>query len=206
MAFTLPKLEYEYDALAPFIDARTMEIHHSKHHQAYTDNFNKAFEKYPGFLKKTAEEILIDLEKIPEEIRTAVRNNSGGFYNHSLFFSILAGDKEKRDFKGEIAERIIAEFEDFDKFKLLLSDCAMKRFGSGWAWLVYNPILKKLEVYSTANQDCPLSEGRISLMCIDVWEHAFYLKYQNRRKDYVDAIWNVFNWKKINELYLKAIA
>jgi len=100
MAFTLPKLEYEYDALAPFIDARTMEIHHSKHHQAYTDNFNKAFEKYPGFLKKTAEEILIDLEKIPEEIRTAVRNNSGGFYNHSLFFSILAGDKEKRDFKG----------------------------------------------------------------------------------------------------------
>lgn len=205
MTFTLPKLAYKYDALEPFIDAKTMEIHHSKHHQAYTDNFNKAFEKYPGFLKKTAEEILIDLSKIPEEIRTAVKNNGGGFYNHSLFFDVLSGDEKERKFEGKIAEAIEDVFDGYDKFKEMLSDLAMKRFGSGWAWLVYNPIVKKLEIYSTANQDCPLSEGKIPLMCIDIWEHAYYLKYQNRRKEYVDAIWNVFNWKKINELYEKAL-
>ena len=202
MVFTLPKLEYAYDALEPVIDAKTMEIHHSKHHQTYTDNFNKALEGQK-VLGKSAEEILSDLNAIPEAIRVAVRNNGGGFYNHSLFWQILTGDKKKREFKGKIADAIKKDFGSYDKFKELLSDAGMKRFGSGWAWLVVNK--GKLEVYSTANQDCPLSEGKKPLLCIDVWEHSYYLKYQNKRKDYVDSIFNVFNWKKVNELYEMAL-
>jgi len=205
MKFELPKLPYKYDSLEPYIDEQTMKIHHDKHHQTYTDNFNKAFEKYPGFLKKSVEEILIDLSKIPEEIRTAVKNNGGGYYNHLLFWQILSGDKKNQKFEGKVAEAVEKQFDGFDNFKILLSDAAMKRFGSGWAWLVYNPILKKLEVYSTSNQDCPLSEGKIPLLLIDVWEHAFYLHYLNKKADYVSAIWNVINWKKVNELYEKAL-
>jgi Fe-Mn family superoxide dismutase len=202
MTFTLPTLKYEYDALEPFIDAKTMEIHHSKHHQTYTDNFNKAIEGHKEFQGKTAEQILSSLTKAPEAIRTSLKNNGGGFYNHSLFFGILTGDKKEREFKGKIAEAIKKEFGSYEKFKEIMSDCAMKRFGSGWAWLVFNPDNERLEILSTANQDCPLSEGKTPLMCIDVWEHSYYLKYQNKRKDYVDNIWNVFNWKKIDELYL----
>lgn len=205
MNFTLPKLKYSYDALEPFIDAKTMEIHHSKHHQTYTDNFNKALEGQKQLEGKSAEWILSNLNSIPEAIRTTIKNNGGGFYNHSLFFSILSGNKKEREFKGKIADAIVKEFGSYDKFKELLSDCAMKRFGSGWAWLVLNKSMGKLEVYSTANQDCPLSEGKIPLICIDVWEHAFYLHYLNRKADYVGSIRNVFNWKSINELYLKAL-
>jgi Fe-Mn family superoxide dismutase len=203
MNFTLPKLKYAYDALEPFIDGKTMEVHHSKHHQTYTDNFNKALEGQKQLEGKSAEWILANLDSIPEAVRTAMKNNGGGFYNHSLFFSILSGNKNEREFKGKIAEAIIRDFGSYDRFKELLSDCAMKRFGSGWAWLVLNK--GNLEIYSTANQDCPLSEGKIPLMCIDVWEHGYYLKFMNKRKDYVDVIWNVFNWENINELYQKAL-
>lgn len=201
MVFTLPELEYAYDSLEPFIDAKTMEIHHSKHHQTYTDNFNKALDGQKELQGKSAEQILSSLSKAPEVIRASVKNNGGGFYNHSLFFSILTGNKKDKEFKGKIAEAIKKEFGSYEKFKELMSDTAMKRFGSGWAWLVFNPDNERLEVYSTANQDCPLSEGKTPLMCIDVWEHVYYLKYQNKRKDYVDNIWNVFNWKKIDEIY-----
>lgn len=203
MTFTLPKLEYAYNALEPVIDSKTMEVHHSKHHQTYTDNFNKALEGQKELEGQSAEWILTNINKVPESIRVAVRNNGGGFYNHSLFFSILTGDKKNQKFVGKIADAIVVQFGSYDTFKEQMSDVAMKRFGSGWAWLVLNK--GKLEIYSTANQDCPLSEGKIPLMCIDVWEHAYYLKFMNKRKDYVDSIWNVFNWKKINELYVSAI-
>jgi len=199
MVFELPKLEYACSSLEPYLDAKTMEIHHSKHHQTYTDNFNRALEENRDLQMKTAEWILKNLDKVPEAIRVAVKNNGGGYYNHCLFFSILTSDKEAQNFSGKVAEAIKKDFGSFDKFKELMSDVAIKRFGSGWAWLVLDN--SKLVITSTANQDCPLSEGKIPLMCIDVWEHAYYLKYQNKRKDYIDAIWNLFNWKKINELY-----
>ena len=197
--FELPKLEYEYGALEPYIDEQTMRIHYTKHHQVYTDNLNKAVQ---GTIleDKNVEEIIKELNKVPESIRIAVRNNGGGYVNHALFWQIL-----KKDVKidGEIEKAIIKKFGSFDKFKEEFSNAAMTQFGSGWAWLVVNK--GQLEIMKTPNQDSPLTEGKIPILCLDVWEHAYYKKYEWRRKEYVDAFFNVINWDKINELYLKSI-
>ena len=201
MAHTLPKLPYAYDALEPDIDARTMEIHHTKHHQAYIDNLNKALEKYPELQEKKVEEMLLDFANIPEDIKVAVRNHGGGHANHSLFWELMTPDKKDREFKGKVADEINKRFSGFEKFKEQFSDAAMKRFGSGWAWLVAHE--GHLEIISTANQDSPLMEGKSPLLGLDVWEHAYYLNYQNKRADYVRAWWNVVNWKKVNEIYEK---
>ena len=205
MTFTLPKLPYTFDALEPFIDAKTMEIHHDNHHQAYVDNLNKALEKYPELQKLKIEELLKKFADLPDELKTAVKNHGGGHFNHSLFWEILSNNKKKKEFNGKIAETTERDFESFDKLKELLNDCAMKRLGSGWAWLVFNPNTTKLEIYSTANQDSPLMEGRIPLLGIDVWEHAFYLKYHNRKAEYVAAFWNIINWQQVEKNYLNAI-
>lgn len=199
--FQLLKLPYKYDALEPFIDTKTMEIHHSKHHQAYVDNANKALEQYPELLKKPVEELLKDLSKIPEEVRVAFRNNGGGVANHNFFWTIMAPNIGKEP-KGEIAKAIEKEFQSFEKFKELFTNAAMTRFGSGWAWLVFNK--GKLELFNLPNQDSPLSEEKIPLLALDVWEHAYYLKYQNRRKEYVDAWWNIVNWKEVDRLFREA--
>ena len=205
MTFTLPKLPYAFDALEPFIDAKTMEIHHDNHHQAYVDNLNKALEKYPELQKLKIDELLKKFADLPDEVKTTVKNHGGGHFNHSLFWEILSNNKKKKEFNGKIAETTERDFESFDKLKELLNDCAMKRFGSGWAWLVFNPNTTKLEIYSTANQDSPLMEGRIPLLGIDVWEHAFYLKYHNRKAEYVAAFWNIINWQQVEKNYLNAI-
>ena len=200
MKHELPKLEYGYGALEPVVDAKTMEIHYSKHHQAYVDNLNKALEGKKELEGKKVEELLKDnLKLVSEDIKTTVRNNGGGHFNHSLFWQILTGDKEKREFNGKIAKEIEKSFGSFDKFKEKMVDFGMKRFGSGWVWFVLNG--KKFEIYSTGNQDCPLMDGKIPLLGIDVWEHAYYFKYQNKRKDYLNSIFNVINWKRVNELY-----
>ena len=199
MVFILPKLNYSYDALEPIIDAKTMEIHHTKHHQTYVDKLNLALEKYPELQKKKVEELLKDLNKVPEDIRTAVRNHGGGHLNHSLFWELMTPDKKDKEFKGKIKEAIEKSFVSFEKFKEDFNNSALARFGSGWAWLVLNK--GKLEICNTANQDSPISEGKIPLFGIDVWEHAYYLKHQSNRKNYVENFWNVVNWKKVNELY-----
>lgn len=203
MKHELPKLQYAYDALEPFMDAKTMEIHYSKHHQTYADKFNAALDKHPELFETKAEELLKDLSEVPEDIRMAVKNNGGGYVNHCFFWSILTGNKKEREMKGKVIDAIKKEFGSFDDFKSKLSDVALNRFGSGWAWLVLNK--GKLEIYSTANQESPISEGKIPLLTIDVWEHSYYLLYQNKRADYVSNIFNVFNWKKVNELYEKGM-
>ena len=192
----LPKLEYEYNALEPHIDEETMRIHHSKHHQAYTNNFNKAIEN-TDLKDKKPEDIIRDLNKVPEDIRTAVRNNGGGYINHKLFWQILKKDVE---FKGEIAEAIKEKFESYEKFKKEFSNAALTQFGSGWAWLVISN--EGLEIVKTGNQDSPLTDGKTPLLCLDVWEHAYYIKYQNKRPEYVENFFSVINWNKVNELYL----
>lgn len=194
MKHELPKLEYEYDALEPYIDAKTMEIHHSKHHQTYVDKLNKALEEYEELQKKTPEELVKDIDKIPEKIRMAVRNHGGGVINHNFFFDILKKDAKVR---GNILMAIEKEFGGFDEFKKVFSESAMGVFGSGWAWLVLNEG-EKLEIVKTANQDSPINIGKIPLLAIDLWEHAYYLRYQNRRADYVSAFFNVINWDKVN--------
>ncbi len=194
MKHELPKLEYEYDALEPYIDAKTMEIHHSKHHQTYVDKLNKALEEYEELQKKTPEELVKDIDKIPEKIRMAVRNHGGGVINHNFFFDILKKDAKVR---GNILMAIEKEFGGFDEFKKVFSESAMGVFGSGWAWLVLNEG-GKLEIVKTANQDSPINIGKIPLLAIDLWEHAYYLRYQNRRADYVSAFFNVINWDKVN--------
>lgn len=200
MKYELPKLPYSFDALEPWIDAKTMEIHHDKHHQTYVDNLNKALEKYPELQEKKVEELLMDnLKIVPEDIKTAIRNHGGGHINHSLFWELMTPDKKKREFKGKIAESIKEQFGGYDKFKELLTDVGMKRFGSGWAWLVLNK--GKLEIYSTPNQDSPILEGKIPLLGIDVWEHSYYVKHMWNRKAYLEDIFNVINWKKVEELY-----
>lgn len=198
--FTLPNLPYLYSALEPFIDAKTMEIHHTKHHQAYIDKLNKALEKYPELQKKTAEQLIKNLDSIPEEIRIAVKNNGGGHVNHGFFWLIL---KKGIKPEGEIIDAIKKNFSSFEKFKEEFSTKAVSLFGSGWCWLVLNKE-KKLEIITTANQDSPLSQGKTPLIAIDVWEHAYYLKYQNRRQEYIDAFWNVINWQTVNQNFLKA--
>ncbi len=199
MVFTLPKLPYAYDALEPYIDARTMEIHYTKHHQAYLDKLNAALEKYPELQKKKAEELLTDLNKIPEEIRMIVRNHGGGYVNHSLFWELLSPKGGK--ISGEISKKIDNAFGNFEEFKKKFTEAALGRFGSGWVWLVLSNGI--LEVMSTGNQDSPLMEGKKPLLGLDVWEHAYYLKYQNKRADYVAAFWNVVHWAKVEEMLRK---
>ncbi len=194
MAFQLPDLPYGFDALEPHVDAKTMEIHHGKHHAGYTAKLNAALENHSELAEKSIEELLMDLDAVPEDIRTAVRNNGGGFYNHSMFWEIMSPDGGGEP-EGELAEAINSAFGGFDGFKEKFSAAAGTRFGSGWAWLVMNN--GELEIMSTANQDCPISEGKTPLMGLDVWEHAYYLNYQNRRPDYVGAWWNVVNWAKV---------
>lgn len=195
MKHELPKLAYNYDALEPHIDAQTMEIHYSKHHQAYVNNLNAALEKHPE-IKMTLEELLLNLDKLPEDIRGAVRNNGGGHYNHTFFWPLL----KKNDGAlphGKIKELIERDFGSFENFKELFSNAAKTRFGSGWAWLLLND-KGKLVVTSTPNQDTPLNEGK-PVLNLDVWEHAYYLKYQNRRPDYVEAFFNVVDWDQVNK-------
>ena len=201
MLQTLPKLPYSYDALEPFIDVKTMEIHHIKHHQTYVDKLNKALEKYPKLQKNSAEDLIKSLDIIPEDIRTAVRNHGGGHVNHSFFWLIL---KKNVECKGEILKAINKKFKGIDNFKKEFSNKAGGLFGSGWCWLVVNNANGELEIMITPNQDSPISQGKIPVLGLDVWEHAYYLKYQNRRQDYVDAFWNIVNWEKVNENYLNA--
>jgi Fe-Mn family superoxide dismutase len=200
--FTLPPLAYAYDALEPHIDARTMELHHTKHHQAYIDNANRALAEFPVWQKKTAEDLLKNLGAVPEQIRLAVRNNVGGHANHSMFWRNL-GPRSGGAPAGPLAAAIDQAFGSFDAFKTRLTDAAMKRFGSGWAWLCVQPG-GALEVHSTANQDSPLGEGLAPVLGLDVWEHAYYLKYQNRRADYVDAFWNVVAWREVEANFAAA--
>ena len=199
--FELPKLGYAYDALEPQIDARTMEIHHTKHHQAYITNANNALAEHPRLRELSAEELMRDLGRVPESIRTTVRNNVGGHLNHVFFWQILA-PRAGGPPKGEIARAIESTFGSFDAFKTQFNDAAMKRFGSGWAWLVAKD--GKLSVTSTPNQDSPLSEGATPILGVDVWEHAYYLHYQNRRADYLAAFWNVVNWDRVAANYAAA--
>ncbi|MDP3991904.1 MAG: superoxide dismutase [Nanoarchaeota archaeon] len=199
MMFNLPKLPYAYDALEPFIDARTMEIHHGKHHQTYVDKLNKALEKYPKLQKNSAEDLIKNLNVIPEDIRTAVRNHGGGHVNHSFFWQIL---KKGIEPKGEILRAINKKW-GIDTFREQFKDAATTLFGSGWAWLVVNS-QGELEIMKTPNQDSPITNNMVPILGIDVWEHSYYLKYQNRRNEYVDAFFQVINWEKVNENYLKA--
>jgi Fe-Mn family superoxide dismutase len=198
MAFTLPPLPYSADALEPHIDKATMEIHHGKHHGAYVTNLNKALESAPDLQNKTIEELLAgNLAAIPEAIKTAVRNNGGGHANHSLFWNLLSA-KGGGAPKGEIENVITATFGGFDGFKEKFNAAATTRFGSGWAWLVKGKD-GKFEILSTANQDSPLMDGKKPILGLDVWEHAYYLKYQNRRPEYIAAWWNVVNWDEANK-------
>lgn len=197
--YTLPELGYDYDALEPFIDARTMEIHHKKHHQAYIDKLNKALDKYPKLQNRPVEELIRNLSMIPEDIRTAVQNHGGGHANHSFFWKILKKDVEP---SGEVLKAINKKFKGIDNFKEHFKDAATTLFGSGWVWLVLNG--KELEIVKTPNQDNPINQGKIPILGLDVWEHTYYLKYQNRRPEYVDAFFNVINWKQVNENFLKA--
>lgn len=209
MIYTLPELGYAFDALEPSIDAKTMEIHYSKHHQAYVDNLNKALTGQSEFIDRPLEWLLGNLEKLPESVRMAVRNHGGGHFNHSLFWKTMTGDEKPRSYEGKnlrIMSEIGKTFGDFDKFKEQFSAVAMSRFGSGWAWLCVDPSAggQGLLVVSTANQDNPLMEGKKPLLGLDVWEHAYYLKYQNRRKDYVDAWWGVINWEEVEKNFSMA--
>jgi Fe-Mn family superoxide dismutase len=197
--FQLPELGYDYAALEPHIDARTMEIHHQKHHGAYTANFNAALEKHTDFHGVSAENILRGFNGLPAEIQGAVRNNGGGFHNHALFWEVLTpgGASEPG---GDLAAAMDADLGSFEAFKEKFGAAAGTRFGSGWAWLVIDPF-GKLQVLSTANQDSPLMSGHSPILGLDVWEHAYYLNYQNRRPDYVKAFWNVVNWDKVAEKF-----
>jgi len=200
--FKLPELGYAYDALEPHIDARTMEIHYTKHHQAYINNLNAALEKHTELQKRSAEELLSNINSVPEDIRTAVRNHGGGFVNHNLFWEIMAPGGSKKP-GGDLAKAIDSTFGSFDSFKEQLTKAAVGRFGSGWGWLVVDKG-GKLAVTSTPNQDSPLMEGQTPILGVDVWEHAYYLHYQYRRPDYVAAWWNVVNWDRVAEKYASA--
>lgn len=197
--FELKPLPYAYDALEPYIDKETMMLHHDKHEKAYIDNLNKALSKYPELFKKGIEGILRDLDSIPEDIRETVKNNAGGVYNHEFFWSIMSPEKNQSP-SGELLKAINRDFESFDNFKGKFKDAALGRFGSGWAFLVKDKD-GKLSIISTANQDSPISQGLTPILGIDVWEHAYYLKYQNRRGDYIDNWWNVVNWKQAENNY-----
>jgi superoxide dismutase, Fe-Mn family len=195
MPHTLPALPYPADALEPHIDKTTMELHHGKHHATYVNNLNAALEKHPQLQSKSIEELLRNIQSVPEDIRTTVRNNGGGHANHTLFWQIM-GPRAGGEPTGDIADALKSAFGSFKTFKDQLSKAALDRFGSGWAWVVHRN--GQLTIESTPNQDSPLVEGKIPVLGIDVWEHAYYLKYQNRRADYVNAWWAVVNWTAIN--------
>ena len=197
MAYELPPLPYPFDALEPHIDAKTMEIHHGKHHQAYITNANNALKDYPHLAAKPVDELIADLSEVPEAVRTAVRNNAGGHANHSFFWPILGANAGGSP-KGKLAEAINSTFGSFDQFKEKFQAAGAGRFGSGWAWLVINKA-GALEIMSTPNQDNPIMDGLKPVFGVDVWEHAYYLKYQNRRPDYLKAIWNVVNWDEVGK-------
>ncbi|WP_455662398.1 superoxide dismutase [Pradoshia sp.] len=201
MAYSLPQLPYEYDALEPHIDKETMNIHHTKHHNTYVTNLNAALEGHEDLAGKSLEELLANIESVPESIRTAVRNNGGGHANHSLFWELLSpnGGGEPT---GELAEAIKAKFGSFESFKEEFAKAATTRFGSGWAWLTVKD--GELELYSTANQDSPLMEGKTPILGLDVWEHAYYLNYQNRRPEYIASFWNIVNWDEVSKRYASA--
>jgi Fe-Mn family superoxide dismutase len=201
MAFELPPLPYDFAALEPHIDARTMQIHHDAHHGTYVKNLNGAIEKHPELADKSVEDLLSDLSSVPDDIRTVVRNNGGGHYNHSIFWQIMAPNAGG-DPSGEIGEAIGETFGDFASFKDTLSKAAIGQFGSGWGWLYLSG--GKLVVKGFPNQDNPISEGGSPILGVDVWEHAYYLKYQNKRPDYLKAWWNVVNWDKVAERYAAA--
>ena len=201
MAFTLPPLPYDFAALEPHIDAKTMEIHHGKHHQTYVNNLNEAIEKAPELAKKSLDELMRNVSTIPEAVRTAVRNSGGGHWNHSMFWQIMA-PKAGGEPAGNLGSAIKSAFGDFAKFREQFSAAGVGRFGSGWAWLINSG--GKLSITSTPNQDNPLMEGKKAIMGLDVWEHAYYLKYQNRRPDYISAWWNVVNWKEVEKRFAAA--
>lgn len=221
MKFALPVLPYAYGALEPFIDAKTMEIHHTKHHQTYVDKLNAALEKHPELAKKKIEGLLSDLNSVPDDIRTAVRNHGGGHVNHSLFWELMTPHSAEKALNVDVVDALKKRFGSFETFKQQFIDVALNRFGSGWAWLVLLPdggcyssdggktfvqtAHPLLDIYSTANQDSPLMEGKIPLLGLDVWEHAYYLKHTSNRKAYVENWWNVVNWKKVDALYRAAI-
>lgn len=199
--YELPPLPYAYDALEPFIDTQTMQIHHDKHHAAYVNNLNAAIEKHPELASRPLESLLHDLASVPEDIRTAVRNHGGGAWNHSLFWEVMAPNAGGAP-TGALAQAIEAAFGSFENFKAEFEKAANGRFGSGWAWLVKHN--GGLVVLSTPNQDNPLSEGMVPILLLDVWEHAYYLKYQNRRAEYVTNWWNVVNWDEVARRYANA--
>ncbi len=200
MAHELPPLPYDYAALEPHIDAATMQTHHDKHHAAYVNNLNAALEKAPQLQGKSAEDLIRDLNSVPEEIRAAVRNNGGGHVNHTMFWQIMA-PKAGGEPQGAIADAIKDTFGGFDKFKEQFNDAGVKRFGSGWVWLVGSNDSGKLQIISTANQDNPLTDGLQPILGNDVWEHAYYLKYQNRRPEYLAAWWNTVDWEEVNKRF-----
>jgi superoxide dismutase, Fe-Mn family len=199
MSFVLPELPYAFDALEPYIDARTMEIHHGKHHAAYVNNLNAAIDKYPELAGKSLDELVTDPDSLPADIRAAVRNNGGGHFNHSLFWTVMTGKNGGKP-AGELASAIDKGFNSFDNFKDTFAAAAMTRFGSGWAWLGKKDGV--LSVISMPNQDAPMMAGITPILGIDVWEHAYYLKYQNRRADYIAAWWNVVNWDEVARRFM----
>jgi Fe-Mn family superoxide dismutase len=198
MAHEVPPLPYDYNALEPHIDEQTMRIHHDKHHAAYVNNLNAALEKHPQLQGKSVEDLLKNINTVPEDIRTAVRNNGGGHHNHTLFWEWMGPGKGGAP-SGALGEAVKSSFGSFDEFKKQMTDAGVKRFGSGWAWLL--DVGGKLVVESSANQDSPLMEGKKILLGVDVWEHAYYLKYQNRRPDYLAAWWNVVNWDAVSKRF-----
>jgi Fe-Mn family superoxide dismutase len=205
MAYELAPLPYDYSALEPFIDAETMKLHHDKHHQAYINNVNAALANHPQLAAKSVDDLISDLNAVPEDIRTAVRNNGGGHSNHTMFWNIMGPANTGGvggNPTGAVASQISADFGDFEAFKKLFNETTAKQFGSGWGWLVFQA--GKLKVITTANQDSPLSQGLYPILGNDVWEHAYYLKYQNRRPDYLAAWWNVVNWAEVNRRFEKA--
>ncbi len=199
MAYVVPDLPYDYNALEPHIDEETMKIHHNKHHKAYVDKLNTALEKHPELQNKPIEELIAGLHNLPEDVQTAVKNNGGGHANHSFFWQVL---KKNQPPEGEVVEAIKRKWGDLEAFKEEFNSKTAGQFGSGWGWLVWNS--EELEIVTTSNQDSPISSGKIPLFCVDVWEHAYYLKYQNKRPAYLSEIWNIVNWKKVNEHYLRA--
>ena len=202
MAFELPALPYPMNALEPHVDARTMEIHHGKHHATYTNNLNAALEAHPALQQRSIEELLGGFDALPSDVQTAVRNNGGGYANHNLFWEVMSPQGGGHPV-GELGTAIDETFGSFETFQATFADAAAKRFGSGWAWLVVDGD-GALQVYSTANQDSPFMSGHTPILGLDVWEHAYYLNYQNRRPDYVKAFWNVVDWGKVDELYATA--
>ena len=202
MAFEVPPLPYDYNALEPYIDTQTMQLHHDKHHAAYVNNLNAALQNAPQFAALPIEQLIQRLNEVPDTIRTAVRNNGGGHLNHSMFWQIMTPNGGGAP-SGELGNAINSTFGSFDQFKAAFNDAGVKRFGSGWAWLILDKN-GSLQVVSTANQDSPLTDGSFPIMGNDVWEHAYYLKYQNRRPDYLNAWWNVVNWSEIEKRYQQA--